>query len=70
MNKVICIMGPTGSGKTAQSLAMAKAGLPVCIINADSRQLYKDFPIISAQPDTEQKKQVRQVTGWKKRKTK
>ncbi len=48
-------MGPTGSGKTAQSLAMAKAGLPVCIINADSRQLYKDFPIISAQPDTEEK---------------
>lgn len=34
---------------------MAKAGLPVCIINADSRQLYKDFPIISAQPDTEEK---------------
>lgn len=55
MNKVICIMGPTGSGKTAQSLVMAKAGLPVCIINADSRQLYKDFPIISAQPDTEEK---------------
>ncbi len=50
MNKVICIMGPTGAGKTAQSLAMAKAGLPICIINMDSRQLYKDFPIISAQP--------------------
>ncbi len=43
-------MGPTGAGKTAQSLAMAKAGLPICIINMDSRQLYKDFPIISAQP--------------------
>lgn len=55
MNKLICILGPTGSGKTAQSLAMAKAGLPVCIINADSRQLYKDFPIISAQPDEEEK---------------
>lgn len=54
-NKVICIMGPTGAGKTAQSLAMAKAGLPICIINADSRQLYRDFPIISAQPDEEEK---------------
>lgn len=49
-------MGPTGAGKTAQSLAMAKAGLPVCIINTDSRQLYKDFPIISAQPDEEEKR--------------
>ena len=48
-------MGPTGAGKTAQSLAMAKANLPICIINADSRQLYKDFPIISAQPSEEEK---------------
>lgn len=55
MNKVICIMGPTGAGKTAQSLALAKAGLPICIINTDSRQLYKDFPIISAQPSEEEK---------------
>ncbi len=55
MNKVICIMGPTGAGKTAQSLAMAKAGLPICIINMDSRQLYKDFPIISAQPSAAEK---------------
>lgn len=55
MNKVICIMGPTGAGKTAQSLAMAKAHLPICIINTDSRQLYKDFPIISAQPSEEEK---------------
>lgn len=55
MNKVICIMGPTGAGKTAQSLAMAKAHLPICIINTDSRQLYQDFPIISAQPSAEEK---------------
>lgn len=48
-------MGPTGAGKTAQSLAMAKAGLPICIINTDSRQLYKDFPIISAQPSAAEK---------------
>lgn len=48
-------MGPTGAGKTAQSLAMAKAGLPICIINTDSRQIYKDFPIISAQPSEEEK---------------
>lgn len=55
MNKVICIMGPTGAGKTAQSLAMAKARLPISIINTDSRQLYRDFPIISAQPAAEEK---------------
>ncbi len=55
MNKIICIMGPTGAGKTASSLSLAKAGLKTWIINADSRQLYKDFPIISAQPDEEEK---------------
>lgn len=55
MNKIICIMGPTGAGKTASSLSMAKKGLKTWIINTDSRQLYKDFPIISAQPDEEEK---------------
>ena len=48
-------MGPTGAGKTASSLSLAKAGLNTWIINTNSRQLYKDFPIISAQPDDEEK---------------
>ncbi len=46
---VICLMGPTGAGKTAASLALA-GEFPVTVINADSRQVYRDFPIITARP--------------------
>lgn len=52
---VICLGGPTGSGKTWLSLRLAEH-FNGEIINADSRQIYRDFPIISAQPpggDTE-----------------
>lgn len=51
---VICLAGPTGSGKTAAALALARA----CngeVINADSRQAYHDFPIITAQPFPEER---------------
>ncbi len=44
-----CLCGPTGAGKTAASLALA-ARFPISVINADSRQVYRDFPIITAQP--------------------
>jgi tRNA dimethylallyltransferase len=49
-----CILGPTGAGKTAAALALARA-FPgaVRIINADSRQVYRGFPLISAQPSPE-----------------
>jgi tRNA dimethylallyltransferase len=46
---VICLAGPTGTGKTALALDLAEA-LNGEIINADSRQTYADFPIITAQP--------------------
>lgn len=42
-------MGPTGAGKTAAALALA-ASLPASVVNADSRQIYRDFPLITAQP--------------------
>lgn len=48
-SKIICIVGPTGSGKTSISLQLALQHTAT-IINADSRQLYTDFPIITAQP--------------------
>ncbi|MCL1939057.1 MAG: tRNA (adenosine(37)-N6)-dimethylallyltransferase MiaA [Desulfovibrionaceae bacterium] len=44
-----CIVGPTGAGKTAAALALAEA-LPLSVVNADSRQVYADFPLITAQP--------------------
>jgi tRNA dimethylallyltransferase len=46
---VICLAGPTGSGKTAAALALA-AALDGEVITADSRQVYADFPCITAQP--------------------
>ena len=49
-----CIAGPTGAGKTAASLALARA-LPLTVINADSRQVYADFPVITAQPSPEER---------------
>lgn len=50
---VICLAGPTGSGKTGFAIALAKR-LGCEIINADSRQVYAGFPIITAQPGKEE----------------
>lgn len=47
---VICLAGPTGAGKTAMALVLAEE-LGCEIINADSRQTYADFPIVTAQPE-------------------
>lgn len=48
--RALCILGPTGSGKTEAALRLAEH-LPVTVINFDSRQLYADFPIVTAQPE-------------------
>ena len=49
-----CIAGPTGTGKTTAALALARV-LPLSVINADSRQVYTDFPLITAQPSAEER---------------
>lgn len=46
---VIVIGGPTASGKSALALAIARE-LKGRIINADSMQVYRDLPILTAQP--------------------
>lgn len=51
-NKVLIILGPTASGKSRLAMAIAKA-LDGVIINADSMQVYKNFPILSAMPSTD-----------------
>lgn len=55
--KLIVITGPTAVGKTALCLDIAKHhGIPV--INADSRQIYKELRIGTARPTEEQLKSV------------
>ncbi|MCA3244448.1 MAG: tRNA (adenosine(37)-N6)-dimethylallyltransferase MiaA [Alphaproteobacteria bacterium] len=44
------LFGPTASGKSALALRLAKKLSKPLIINADSRQLYKGFPILNACP--------------------
>lgn len=61
---VITLSGPTGAGKTAAALAIAQA-LPIAIVNADSRQVYADFPLITAQPSIkEQASCPHHLYGW------
>lgn len=50
---LIVITGPTGSGKTALSIALARE-LGCHILSADSRQLYRDIPIGTAAPTAEE----------------
>ena len=48
-NKMICIVGPTASGKTALSIALAKE-MNAEIISGDSMQIYKGMDIGTAKP--------------------
>ena len=57
MNTLIVITGPTAVGKTQLTLELAQYyGIPV--INADSRQIYKELKIGTAAPTEEQMRQV------------
>jgi tRNA dimethylallyltransferase len=50
---LIVIAGPTASGKSALALAFAEQTGGV-IVNADSAQIYRDLPILSAAPTTDE----------------
>ncbi len=49
MSGLIVIGGPTASGKSALALRLAEA-LNGVVINADSRQLYRELPLLTARP--------------------
>ncbi len=49
---VLCLVGPTGTGKSRLGLHVAERFCGA-IVNADSRQVYRDFPIITARPSPE-----------------
>lgn len=57
MKTLLVIIGPTGVGKTELSLQLAEF-FRTSILNADSRQLYRDIPIGTAAPTIEEMQRV------------
>lgn len=51
----VYLAGPTGCGKTAVALALARRLAPVEIVNADAFQAYRGFEILSAAPTPEER---------------
>ena len=54
---VVAIVGPTGVGKTALSLALAER-FPVEIVSVDSRQVYRGMDIGTAKPSSQERARV------------
>lgn len=57
IKQLIVIQGPTASGKTALSIALAKE-LQTVILSADSRQFYREIGIGTAKPTLEERGDV------------
>ena len=57
MKKLICIAGPTASGKTALSIALAKE-LDGEIVSCDSMQVYKRMDIGTAKPTIAERENI------------
>ena len=55
--RVVAIGGPTASGKTALSVALARA-FDGEIINADSMQIYKNLDVGTAKPNAEERQGI------------
>ena len=53
----IAIVGPTASGKTGVSIALAER-LPIEIVSMDSRQLYREMDVGTAKPTPEERGDV------------
>jgi tRNA dimethylallyltransferase len=54
MHKMVIIAGATASGKSARAMEMASKQ-PSIIINADAMQLYRNTPILTAQPSEQER---------------
>ena len=52
---LVLIAGPTASGKSALALALAQQ-IGGVIVNADSAQIYRDLPMLSAAPTAEERR--------------
>jgi tRNA dimethylallyltransferase len=55
--RVVCLVGPTASGKTTAAFGLA-AHLPIDIVSADSRQVYRQLDIGTAKPTAEERRGV------------
>lgn len=58
MNTLITILGPTGIGKTDVCLKVAEH-FSIPVINADSRQLFRELPIGTAAPTAEEQQRIK-----------
>lgn len=56
---IVCLAGPTASGKSASALALAQH-LPIEIIHVDSATIYRGMNIGTAKPSAEEQAQVPQ----------
>ena len=54
---VVIVAGPTASGKSALALSLAEE-CGGTIINADSMQVYRDLPVLTAQPGAVERARV------------
>lgn len=65
MARLLVVIGPTGVGKTAHAILLAKQH-QCPIISADSRQIYRDLPIGTAAPTLQEQQEVQHyMVGFK-----
>ena len=57
MNNIICIAGPTASGKTALAVELARE-LNGEVVSCDSMQVYRRMDIGTAKPTLEERKGI------------
>src|SRR6266850_1883318 len=55
---LLVIAGPTGVGKTAAAVALA-GRLPIEVVSADSRQVYRGMDVATGKPTDEERRTVR-----------
>ncbi len=54
---IVVVAGPTGSGKSALALALARA-FGGAVVNADSQQVYRELRVLTARPTPEEESQA------------
>ena len=55
--KLVVVCGPTAAGKSALAMRLAEV-LPITIVSADSRQIYRRFDIGTAKPTCQERDKV------------